>query len=85
MKDLISREALQQEALKLALKYFEIDDYAYEVYEMIEHAPAVDAVEVVRCYRCKHYIKSLMLCQREDGLDVPDKLDYCSYGERVSE
>lgn len=50
---------------------------------IVENMPsAVDAVEVVRCYRCKHYIKSLMLCQREDGLDVPDKLDYCSYAER---
>ena len=41
-------------------------------------------VQVVRCYECKHYIKSMMLCKQEDGLCLPDKLDYCSLGERWS-
>jgi hypothetical protein len=49
---------------------------------LIKSAPAVDAVEVVRCYQCKYYLKSPMICEREDGLWTPDKLDYCSFGER---
>lgn len=44
-----------------------------------------DTSSVVRCYECKHYTKSMMLCNLEDGLGTPDKLDYCSYGERWEE
>ena len=51
--------------------------------KLMEEAPTVDAVEVVRCKDCKRYCKSaigmddcLLLC-----VDVkPD--DYCSHGER---
>lgn len=53
-----------------------------KVMAWINSAPTIDAVPVVRCYQCKHYVKTLMLCQREDGLGTPDKLDFCSYGER---
>lgn len=60
--DLISREALQQEALKLALKYSEIDDYGVEVYEMIEYAPAVDAVEVVHAKWVYYKKKDIAVC-----------------------
>lgn len=42
-------------------------------------------LEVVRCKDCKHYFKSMMLCAREDGLETPDKMDFCSYGERWSD
>ena len=41
-----------------------------------------ELVPVVRCYECKHYTKSMMLCDHEGGLDTPDKMDFCSYGER---
>ena len=50
--------------------------------ECKHYRPAVDAVEVVRCYQCKYYLKSPMICEHEDGLWTPDKLDYCSFGER---
>jgi hypothetical protein len=51
--------------------------------KMVDNAPTVDAVEVVRCKDCKHYIKSMMLCMHGDGMDTPDKMDFCSYGERI--
>ena len=51
-------------------------------WEDIEDAPSVDAVEVVRCKDCKHYLPAMMLCQHPEGLDVPDKMGFCNYGER---
>lgn len=38
--------------------------------------------KIVHCYQCKYYAKSMVLCLHEDGLNVPDKMDFCSYGER---
>lgn len=56
--------------------------------DVIERAPAVDAVEVVRCNECKHFDTSdfdgdpLYGCTLESAmLDItPDS--FCSYGER---
>ena len=31
------------------------EDLAFEIYNMIDDAPTVDAVPVVRCGNCKHY------------------------------
>ena len=59
---------------------------------VIDEAPAVDAVEVVRCWNCKHrqdyqldgYIKELGVCICHDitrpHLVAPDH--FCGYGER---
>ena len=41
-----------------------------------------DMVAVVRCKDCKHYAKSMVWCDHEEGLACPDKMDFCSYGER---
>ena len=56
---------------------------------LIENAPTVDAVEVVRCKDCKHCSIDLSgrnahLCLRKEvGFVVRRKLDdFCSYGER---
>ena len=49
---------------------------------ILDDAPTIDAVPVVRCYQCKYYAKSMVLCHHEDGLAAPDKMDFCSYGER---
>lgn len=59
------------------------------VVHTIKHAPAVDAVEVVRCGKCKHYEdhkrKVYENCIR-DGRLVPMKpTDFCSYGVRREE
>ena len=54
--------------------------------KLMEKAPAVDAVPVVRCKDCKHYEihkpKVLENCER-NGYLIPMKPDdFCSYGER---
>ena len=52
----------------------------------ILEAPAVDAVEVVRCGEClmgqkSHFSPSRLVCVNDSGkYKKPD--DYCSYGER---
>ena len=53
--------------------------------ELIEKAPTIDAVPVVRCLECKwwHEDDDVGHCDNPDGLDnyaKPD--DFCSYGER---
>lgn len=50
--------------------------------------PKVDAVEVVRCYFCKHYNRIMGTCMvdRKLGQTTPQirvkQDDFCSYGER---
>lgn len=58
---------------------------------MIEDAPTVDAVEVVRCKNCVHYggVTFGFMCRKFSGIDTKICMHadgYCSYGERkVSE
>lgn len=59
-----------------------------DLLDIINSAPAIDAVEVVRCKDCIYasfYPNKLMYeCGRyEDVLMFPD--DYCSYGKRRGE
>ena len=54
--------------------------------DAVDEMPTVDAVEVVRCWQCKHYEihkpKVLENCER-NGYIIPMKPDdFCSYGER---
>ena len=53
---------------------------------LIEMQPTVDAVEVVRCKDCKHYVapQGVPCCDCFYGLGFPNKSgnDFCSYGER---
>ena len=73
---LINREAL--------LSYADLwascgDHYTEEdVIMMIETAPTVDAVPVVRCRECKH----LGFCGDATNLEVMGFYGYCSRGER---
>ena len=53
--------------------------------ELIEKAPTIDAVPVVRCRECKWWQEDddIGHCDNPDGLDnyaKPD--DFCSYGAR---
>lgn len=92
--DLISRSALLEELSKGTI----ITDDLYgmgimagndHAIKKIKEAPAVDAVEVVRCKDCKHFYNSNMnpshRCKR-GGSQVWDveftENDFCSYGER---
>ena len=64
--------------------------FADGVYAVIENAPTIDAVPVVRCKDCKHYEEPYcMLCKTRIGTSYHSKDmtyrkadDFCSYGER---
>ena len=85
--DLISREALLENAQRMT----EYDEAGWGVpvrvvkAEYIEKAPAVDAVEVVRCKECKHWEgfapgSDKGACIENDCIMYGD--DFCSYGVR---
>lgn len=51
----------------------------------IDDAPTIDAVEVVRCGECKHYIVEGITTQYgwcHEYKHSVNEDDYCSYGER---
>lgn len=53
----------------------------------LKNAPIVDAVEVVRCRECKHWLKDVTVCSGFVGrCDFANYMvgakGYCSYGER---
>lgn len=55
--------------------------------EVLEECTTVDAVEVVRCKDCKHYMlwedsDDEKTCAKSIGLMVSAPDDFCSYGER---
>ena len=62
------------------LCYSEVD-----VVNLLLHAPTVDAVEVVRCWECKHCDPENYHCDHPMGTSAPLRRkpdDFCSYGER---
>ena len=73
--DLISREALL-EAIRTDVAPLTLS----MVFQHIYSAPAVDAVEVVRCKDCKNK----GMCAHHNGRYIGqfDEDDFCSYGER---
>lgn len=87
--DLISRSALL--AKMKALDIWHETEYQEGYFDgfndgiaEVEEAPAVDAVEVVRCKDCIHYEKTMLYseCWHELGMiNVYDDC-YCSRGER---
>ena len=100
MKDLIDRKALG-----VGKCSEEVLPHAYcvawnSLIDIIEKAPAVDAVEVVRCKNCKRFMEYTEEC-KVDGADgdcyyrvmysedeqfrAVMKDDFCSYGERRAE
>ena len=55
--------------------------------KLMEDAPTIDAVEVVRCRDCKHWLKDVTVCTGFVGrCDFANYMvnakGYCSYGER---
>lgn len=56
-------------------------ELADEVISTIKEAPAVDAVEVVRCRECKHHGNRMTGCAYFVGLITPDDW-YCPRGQR---
>ena len=56
--------------------------------DVVDDSPTVDAVEVVRCKDCKHFVapQGVPCCDNFYGLGFPNASgnDFCSYGERRS-
>lgn len=60
-------------------------DSGVKVLELIEKAPTIDAVPVVRCKDCKHCDPENHHCDHHMGTAAPLRRkpdDFCSYGER---
>jgi hypothetical protein len=89
MSDLISRSALLGGYdVRKVTEYDESGcglEYKAVPVEAIEAAPAVDAVEVVRCRDCKHYqpepMGSVLYCYQNRRWTEPDF--YCADGAKM--
>ena len=87
-EDLISRSALMEKLGERARKYEYSECTELTIYEdmhEVKIAPAVDAVEVVRCRECKHCDPENYHCDHPMGTVAPlrrEPDDFCSYGER---
>lgn len=91
MADLIDRQALLEKVqyrLPIESEKAEVIAVCVNVTRrIIKAAPAVDAVEVVRCEKCKHWRKDVAGCTEHIGrcewagymVGAPG---YCVYGER---
>lgn len=55
------------------------------VLDLLDNAPAVDAVEVVRCKDCKHRIelyRGAYVCSLQPTTKYVQSCHFCGYGER---
>ena len=50
--------------------------------DVIDEAPTIDAIEVVRCKDCKWWGHESNTCEMTKPLAPMCELDFCSYGER---
>ena len=90
--DLISRRALMEAFGEEPLVWDSRDREDVQMHndwldytKLVNEAPAVDAVEVVRCKDCKRFHRNLendTYCDCVGGLSDPEEHDFCSYGER---
>lgn len=89
--DLISRSALFKKIQPVDFLYGHDEDAPYSGMAVdacdVEAAPAVDAVEVVRCTECQYMkIKAgLCYCKVWQGYNGMGSEGFCSYGERRTE
>ena len=64
----------------------DVEDIFSAVITYLFEQPTVDAVEVVRCKDCKHFVspQGVPCCDNFYGLGFPAHSgdDFCSYGER---
>lgn len=96
--DLISRSGLSEDLAALTmtitglragkgvLREF-MTEYRESVLRIVDEVPAVDAVEVIRCEKCKYArqrIDGHLVCDvwSDDYDTVVGSDDFCSYGER---
>jgi hypothetical protein len=88
-KRLIDANALKERAIRVSTVKEHCYFKAVGTRE-IDKAPTVEAEEVVRCKKCKHFVapQGVPCCSNFFGLGFPHPSgnDFCSYGERrVSE
>ncbi len=76
MNDLISRKALIAEYDRVHI------GPPGGARKLMEDAPSVDAVEVVRCKDCKHYWKNVNTPGFDGKCTTVGDDDFCSDGER---
>ena len=97
-QDIISRSALIAEFERIYTEHYKCTVYQFihdifkAMFRRLKNAPAVDAVEVVRCKDCKHrrndedYASGHYCVKRpSNGGYFCEDNDFCSYGERRSE
>lgn len=100
MSDLISRSALLEQIKEAQVKLESNKDSVWErnkpyykglawAHRLILDSEAVDAVEVVRCRKCKHFVQGdpydpceCMKWTVKWGVAYSNPDDFCSYGER---
>lgn len=83
MDDLISRKALIAEYDRVHI------GPPGGARKLMEEAPAVDAVEVVRCGKCAHTETDgcevpAIYCKKWDRWEMPEDF-FCAYGERKTD
>ena len=101
MDDLISRQAVFDELKGLYIAPPKItNDMVWDsaidtATDKVKDLPSIDAVEVVRCRDCKHWVKDgndsygyAMFCKANcslGGQGIKKPNDFCSYGERKTD
>ena len=64
---------------------FDKIDYAHGwncAIEILEKAPTIDAVPVIRCKNCKYYNLQALACTHDNFNGTIGMDGFCSYGER---
>ena len=89
---LIDADALKPKVEAMVIHKFNESDYEYggnQAFDyvadiLIDDAPTIDAVVVVRCKDCRWWQNDYMgtWCGRVSGIHFTNADDYCSYGER---
>lgn len=65
--------------------YDKRDWTSHLVVTLLENAPTIDAVPVVRCRECRHYDNGCCVvkhCEGDDNIIAMPPDGYCSYGQR---
>ena len=80
-------DVIRQHEYRLATKQGSIDYgmFTLGIQQAVDEQPTVDAVEVVRCRKCKYCDPENYHCDHHMGTAAPLKRkpdDFCSYGER---
>ena len=80
MSELIDRQALKNK-LK---RWDECNPYEFVeiAFHAVDDAPTIDAVPVVRCKDCIHFVQNGW-CDREFDWFPVDEMDFCSSAEKM--